>query len=173
VDKMNQTQNLTQFKNIEDKKSFCFSDYRYQRQNKKELGWEYFREDDLSHNKHINYVYRLVIQPDKYYYWAIRTSHSFDGIALGKDLLDEIPAGRDMIRINQFDTLRPAKPEEIPKRVFTQYAWYPCRIGQARYVLEYIDGSFRKINNGSVETMLIDQFDSIGKAAAIYWENIK
>jgi len=57
-----------------------------------------------------------------------------------------------------------------PVRHFVQNVWYPCRIGQTRYVLEYLDDDlFRKYTNGSPEHMHVNQFDAIGEAIAIVW----
>jgi len=155
---MNQTTNFTQWKNIEDKQKteVDFENYSYECQC--DLSWirHNFEGDEL--------VYRLVIEPDKYYYWAIRTSHSFNGIALGKDLLDEIPAGRDMISINQFDTLRPAKPSEIPKPEPTLEESKDCfSVG-----IRWKGGEFAKITLNNVEIDprdLLIHIDFLSKAA--------
>tara|TARA_R110002020_G_scaffold56890_2_gene156989 strand:+ start:835 stop:1413 length:579 start_codon:yes stop_codon:yes gene_type:complete len=103
---MNQVTNLIQFKNLSDeqKAEFDFESYEYE--------FQFFDEqthwDRLGNVKYEDpvAVYRLVIQPEKWYYVAasgIRDSKPF--IAIGESL-----EAYSVYRI-----LRPATAEEIPK----------------------------------------------------------
>ncbi len=57
-----------------------------------------------------------------------------------------------------------------PYRHFKAGAWYPCRIGQDRYILEYLGGDlFRQYTNGHREHMTVMQFDCIGEAVTVGW----
>jgi hypothetical protein len=107
---MNQVTNLIQWKNLskEEQAGFDFEGYKYERQVNEE--WEPFRDYDLSHNKHLNFVYRLVIEPDKLYV----TDFEGDVNTLsGKFIIDENE--RDEVRISEYLSIRPATEAEVPK----------------------------------------------------------
>lgn len=112
---MNQTNNLIQWKNLTDeqKAGFDFPGYKYERQ--LDLDWTSSerKADALSGG-----VYRLVIEPDKWYYCEGTTDKP------------EVLKGLDLTTFNQVrnvPVIRPAKHSEIPKpkRVFKDGAFYP------------------------------------------------
>jgi hypothetical protein len=99
---MNQTNNLVQWKNLtEDQKAgFDFEGYKYEEQHYNSNQWMGYVSH---HGRDTTSVYRLVIEPDKFYYWD-----DGDGIGSG------VKKGKDFITFG-YKSLRPAKPEEIPK----------------------------------------------------------
>jgi len=104
---MNQTQNLIQWKNLTEyqKAGFDFEGYKYEKQvayDWKEMPHKFTSCVDDA-------VYRLVIEPDKFYYW-----NDEDDIGSG------VKKGKDFITFG-YKSLRPAKPEEIPKPEKTDF----------------------------------------------------
>jgi len=105
---MNQATNLIQWKNLTDeqKAEFDFEEYRYEMQyTSKSKGFEPAPKNADAVVNHR--VYRLKIEPDKWYYWMQFTGRysSQSDIVLGKDLKGHLES---------YDELRPATPEEIP-----------------------------------------------------------
>lgn len=100
---MNQVTNLIQWKNLskDEQDGFDFDNYKYECQCSMNDRTDWIKRA-VRLTPHSQDVYRLVIQPEKFYYWA---SIQGGGVALGKDLL--VPHHRLV--------LRPATEAEIPK----------------------------------------------------------
>ncbi len=100
---MNQTTNLIQWKNLtqEQKADFDFENYKYEYQCRS-IGW---RDKTKSDAFALETVYRLVIEPDKWYYLK-RQRQELEG---------QIIKGSNIGVVDQCFIFRPAKPDEIPK----------------------------------------------------------
>lgn len=101
---MNQVTNLTQHKNIKNQEDWLFEDYKYDCQ---DSGNDY--TNWISHNSPLTPyggdVYRLVIEPDKWYMVSGR--------------IDDKEALYEGYEIDKYTghaySIRPARPEEIPE----------------------------------------------------------
>ena len=129
---MNQTTNLIQWKNLtdEEKAGFYFENYKYEFQHG--LDWILKTNIDLPINGDSTNqcVYRLVIEPDKWYYcdWI--------------NVKSEVLKGLDLAAFNtvaDIKTVRPATADEIPKpeRVFKDGAFYPVIYQEAEMIGRY------------------------------------
>lgn len=105
---MNQFNNLVQWKNLtdEEKAGFDFVDYKYEVQ-RLTNGVDFY-SSIVSMNGEANSekVYRLVIEPDKWY-----AMPDPDGLYVYKDILK----GSDIKSPEKYTNLRPARPDEIPQ----------------------------------------------------------
>lgn len=97
---MNQATNLIQYKNHSDeqKADFDFKNYQYQVQLPNSIKWQDEQEGYFRYDR----VYRLKIEPDKYY------ACGYDDAIFKGSYLSEVD-------ISEYSTLRPAKSSEIPK----------------------------------------------------------
>jgi hypothetical protein len=101
---MNQTTNLIQWKNIPDKQKaeHDFENYAYEYQNEHSTDWQNLRDDDIFQDC----VYRLVIEPEKWYF--LELNRGGNEVIIGSNLLKDDYSGIH-------PTVRPCKPDEIPK----------------------------------------------------------
>jgi len=122
---MNQVTNLVQWKNLlQEQKDAYDWNCKYEWQGS---GEDWYSDDgDLDSNA----VYRLVIEPGKFYY--IKTDFNTSGIELGKTLLDQEDAGDATFLLEEYKVIRPATEAEIPEpepatleeRVKSEYGEY-------------------------------------------------
>ncbi len=140
---MNQTTNLTQWKNLTDdeKAAFDFEDYAYEFQSGHSIEWEEYTIALLRKlGANIDLVYRLKIEPEKWYYWS---SIQGKGVVLGSEI----------IYSHVFDLLRPAKESEIPKQELSLEDRVEAEYGGYEVVMLEWEGDFWCMcSNGTLHT---------------------
>lgn len=134
---MNQVTNLTQYKNHTDeqKAGFDFENYKYEVQALRDLDWFNASKSKGTNEERDQKVYRLKIDPDKWYYMENACGFSKD--TKGSDLNENT--------IEFLTILKPATAEEIPKpetledRVKAEYGEYDVVMLEfpAEYLLYY------------------------------------
>lgn len=138
---MNQTTNFTQWKNLTDeqKTGFDFVNYEYEHQRSDSTAWT--RKSAKFIEVH-DYVYRLKIQPGKWYYTE-NSEMDEEGAVITGDITGNL-AG--------YYTLRPATAAEIPKpknledRVKAEYADFDV------VMLEWTDNAAPDVNYLQIKT---------------------
>ncbi|MEE9351675.1 MAG: hypothetical protein V3U78_05400 [Thiotrichaceae bacterium] len=119
---MNQATNRIIWKLLTEKEKSGF-DWSYQYKFFFKKSWNYY-EPSKPHDEDI---YRLKIEPEKWYYFEGERS----GVVTGSDITAQ--------DINMLKNLRPAKPSEIPKQEPTgkQLVGLLCRVCDSGDVVEY------------------------------------
>jgi hypothetical protein len=120
---MNQVTNTTQYKNIpeEEQAGFDFEGYRYEIQNS--FNGVAFSSPSLAVVPFPNGVYRLAIQPDKYYY--IEWPCDEPEIRSGNDIMAELAIDNaTLVRPATEAELPEPKPETLEDRVKAEYPDY-------------------------------------------------